>query len=185
MKTVLLILLINLALSGNFTFVKHPLTSEARCLDGTQAGFYYEQGTQTDKFVIYFQGGGLCLGDTLAATIASCDSRASTYLGSSSTYPDSRSFDTFGMISSLPTNPFHTWTRVYFPYCDGSVHQGSKTDTVLSLTGKNLYFRGAKNTLANFEYLNTNFKLFAAKKIIVVGTSAGGLAATIWSNYIY
>jgi len=48
-----------------------------------------------------------------------------------------------------------------------------------------LFFRGSNNTLAHFEYLDKNFNLFASSEIVITGTSAGGLASYIWSNYVY
>jgi len=48
-----------------------------------------------------------------------------------------------------------------------------------------MYFRGANNTLAHFKYLNDNFNLFQSNEIIITGTSAGGLASFVWSNYVY
>jgi hypothetical protein len=42
---------------------KFDNSTEALCLDGSPAGFYYEAGT-TDNFLIYLQGGGACEGAT-------------------------------------------------------------------------------------------------------------------------
>jgi hypothetical protein len=35
---------------------------------------------------------------------------------------------------------------VYIKYCDGTGHQGYRKDPVATPQGKNLYFRGFKNT---------------------------------------
>ena len=51
--------------------------------------------------------------------------------------------------------------------------------------GKDLYFRGSNNTEAHFRLLNEYFGLYSAKNIIITGTSAGGVASFIWSNYVY
>lgn len=69
MKNILLlVVLICQVLSANFTIYKH-VDSSAKCLDGSPAALYYQIGLQSNKFVLYFQGGGLCLGDTLNATL--------------------------------------------------------------------------------------------------------------------
>ena len=70
------------------------------------------------------------------------------------------------------------------PYCDGSVHQGSRLSPI-NYKDRDLYFRGSNNTLAHFAYLDQQFNLFSAKNIIITGTSAGGLAAFVWSNFVY
>jgi len=96
-------------------------------LDGSPAALYYQIGQKTDSFMIYFEGGGLCRGDGLADMIEYCYQRSFTHLGSSNNYSDSRSFDKWSYLSSdIEANPFANWTRVFIPYCDGSVHQGSR-----------------------------------------------------------
>ena len=74
-----------------------------------------------------------------------------------------RDFGNFSVLSNdVDSNPMYwSWTKVFVPYCDGSLHQGSKIQPI-SYKGKNLFFRGANNTLAQFNYLHTNFKLFQA-----------------------
>ena len=65
MRSIVIILLVGLTLSAElFTLVKHQ-NPAAKCLDGTQAALYYQLGAQKDKFLIYFEGGGLCRGETL------------------------------------------------------------------------------------------------------------------------
>ncbi len=32
------------------------------CLDGTPYGIYYKEGEEKENYVIYFEGGGACLG---------------------------------------------------------------------------------------------------------------------------
>lgn len=51
-----------------------------------------------------------------------------TDLGSSKSYPKSLNLDKFGFLSSdKDINPlFYKWSKAFIPYCDGSLHQGSK-----------------------------------------------------------
>ena len=114
-----------------------------------------------------------------------CYKRSFTDLGSSSKYPKKQNFDTISYLSSNPDeNPFYNWNRAFVPYCDGSLHQGSRL-LPISYKDRNLYFRGSNNTIAHFDFLNNNFNLFKASQIIITGSSAGGLASFIWSNYVY
>jgi hypothetical protein len=130
MKCLLLLALLSLALAQNFTLYKSTDPS-AKCLDGSAASLYFQAGSESDKFLIFFESGGLCRGDGLAETIEYCYKRSFTNLGSSNDYPVSRSFNNFPFLTPDPTlNPFHTWNRVFVPYCDGSVHVGSKLDPI-------------------------------------------------------
>ena len=42
---------------------------DALCLDGTQGAYYVREGTESDKFLLYFEGGGWCGLTTLDATL--------------------------------------------------------------------------------------------------------------------
>lgn len=68
-------------------------------------------------------------------------------------------------------------------YCDGAFHQGM-TKEPYSYKDTKLYFRGAVNTRAHFQYIHSRFGLNKAEKIILSGSSAGGIAALAWSNYL-
>ena len=69
MKLICLIqILVILTISDNFTLIRHN-SAAARCLDGSSAALYIHPATNSNKFVIYFEGGGLCRGDGLAEMI--------------------------------------------------------------------------------------------------------------------
>lgn len=68
MKIIYLLALACATLAAEFILHRHEDAS-ARCLDGSPAALYYQVGVQSDKFVIYFEGGGLCRGDGLADMI--------------------------------------------------------------------------------------------------------------------
>ena len=73
--------------------IVHNIDPEAKCLDGSPGLLYLHQGTQTDKFLIHFEGGGFCIGFTLAETIDFCYNRSKTHLGSSIYWPDQKQYD--------------------------------------------------------------------------------------------
>lgn len=57
---------------GNYKKVLNTIDPEAKCLDGTPGLLYTHEGGETDKFLIYFEGGGFCGDDTLPKTIEKC-----------------------------------------------------------------------------------------------------------------
>ena len=103
------------------------LDSGARCLDGSQAAVYISKGA-ANKTLIFFTGDGYCEGTSLSTTLENCYKRSKSEDGSSINYPDTYDLDTYGILSSDQNiNPnFWNWTRVYIPYCDGSLFQGTR-----------------------------------------------------------
>jgi hypothetical protein len=47
-----------------------------------------------------------------------------------------------------------------------------------------LYFRGAYNTRSHFKYLVDNYNFKNAEKVVLTGSSAGGIATFLWNNYV-
>jgi len=154
-------------------------------LDGSPAGIYISAGNNS-RVLIFFQEGGMCGGASLSDTLEDCYQRAGTDYGSSLKYPPTKNLDKWGVLSELEeTNPlFFNWTKVWVPYCDGGLHQGTRNREI-SYKDKSLYFRGTNNTLETLRYLNESVKFFSAETIVVTGVSAGGAATFLWSNYIY
>lgn len=70
-------------------------------------------------------------------------------------------------------------------YCDGTGHQGYKKDPVV-YKGKKIFFRGHNITIGTFDQLDKDYGLFSDKtsEIVITGESAGGLAVSLWSEYI-
>ena len=87
MKIVLLALVCKFAACHSiYQLIKHNDDQAARCLDGSPSAFYLSVGT-VHKFVLFFQGGGMCSGSSLDETISDCLDRSKTALGSSSLLP--------------------------------------------------------------------------------------------------
>ncbi len=63
--------------------VINSISKDALCLDGSSPYFYIHQGTEKNKFLIFFEGGGLCGEVTSGQTYESCYNRSFTDLGSS------------------------------------------------------------------------------------------------------
>ena len=82
----------------------------ALCLDGSPAGYYWRPGSLTDKFILFFEGGGWC------NTELDCFGRSSTALGSSRNWPATKGGG--GLLSSDCTKShFCNYNLVYMAYC--------------------------------------------------------------------
>lgn len=161
----------------------HETEADARCLDGSAPIIYVHEGSDKSRFVIFFIGGGLCSGLTVSDSIEDCYQRSKTNLGSSSIgWPDTISPG--GILSTDPNkSKFAGWTKIVFGYCDGSMHQGYRKNPI-SYKGVDLYFRGAAVTRSNFKWVQTRYNLRGAEQVILTGSSAGGVATFLWTNYL-
>jgi hypothetical protein len=88
---IILVLIVLPLVLCNYTLVKHPIETGARCLDGSPAALYYSLGSEKNrnKFIIFFNSGGLCKGVSLADTLD----------GSSANYPPTRDSKGGGLLS--------------------------------------------------------------------------------------
>jgi hypothetical protein len=103
--------------------------------------------------------------------------------GSSTFWPENKTLAE-GILSNDPTkNIFADWTKIIILYCDGSFHQGMTKDPY-SYKDTKLYFRGAVNTRSHFQYIHNRFNLSNAERVVLSGTSAGGIATYIWADYL-
>lgn len=136
------------------------------------------------KFMLYFEGGGWCDGQDLAGTTEACYQRSKIDMGSSKFTPPTFTYAN-GILSNNPKNYFHDFTKIYFKYCDGSGHQGSRNSPV-SYKDANLYFRGQDLTISTMNHVEQTHGLFSKNiEIVVTGGSAGGVAALTWTNYVW
>ena len=53
----------------NYKKIVHNFDPEAKCLDWTPGLLYVHEGGDPKKFLIFFQGGGLCGESTLSKTL--------------------------------------------------------------------------------------------------------------------
>jgi hypothetical protein len=76
------------------------------------------------------------------------------------------------------------WTKILLGYCDGGMHQGNRKIPI-SFKGSRLYFRGAVNTRSHFQWILQKYPNFkTASQIIITGSSTGGIASYLWTNYV-
>lgn len=158
----------------------------AKCLDGSTAGYYFApgHGSGDNKFYIDHQGGGWC------ETMERCLQRSTTTHGSSLDWPERAEWRKSHLFSTSPAdNPLaYNWNKVYVRYCDGSSFTSNQKDPV-EIDGVQLHMRGIGIIEAVMEDLATGDKgLGTATDVIIGGCSAGGLAALLhcdrWADHI-
>ncbi|KAJ1695449.1 hypothetical protein LUZ63_012147 [Rhynchospora breviuscula] len=156
----------------DLTLVENATEKGAVCLDGSPPAYHFLEGfdSGTDNWLIYLQGGGWC------HNVASCNARKYTRLGSSNRMERQVPFT--GILSNLSSNnpDFFNWNKVVIRYCDGASFSGDVEET--NQNGTTLYFRGERIWKAVLEELFLK-GLATAKKALLTGCSAGGLATYI------
>mmetsp|Transcript_17344 Transcript_17344/g.34605 ORF Transcript_17344/g.34605 Transcript_17344/m.34605 type:complete len:479 (-) Transcript_17344:192-1628(-) len=150
--------------NGERAEVKTPATyvltedPMAKCLDGSQYGYFLCPETGGSEWLIWMQGGGWCYTDE------ECYARARTAKGRSESG-----------THKCP-DPKHTKARVVFmEYCDGASFSGSVAQPVKH-NGKEIYYRGLNNFDGTIAHLQKHHGLSEASRVVLGGSSAGGLA---------
>lgn len=137
--------------------------SGAQCLDRSPAGYYIrEQDPQ--RWIIFLQGGGLCVEPV------DCMVRMKTDLGSSKAWPDTWN------VSEAPFSNesfFSGFSQVFVPYCSGDMWLGK--DTRAQLAKGNVQMSGHLILEALFQHLLENSSFSSATEIVFSGSSAGGV----------
>jgi len=167
----------------------------AACLDGSPPSYYFRPGfvdinannDGTDKFFIYFEGGGWCAGlsQPMVPSMDTCLHRSQGTLGSTLydmpyLFTDAGYFSTDKTINSVMYN----WNSVYMRYCDGTSYS-SNLDEPVPVNGVNLYFRGFRNVKALLEDLMNKYNFSESTQVVIGGCSAGGLASYLHVQYMY
>lgn len=185
MKLSILVFLLVLTIGANsqalYKKIANNLDPEARCLDGSIPSIYLHEA-DPKNILFYFIGGASCGEDSLSATLESCYQRSKSMYGSSIYWPETKVGE--GILSTDPTkNIFANWTKVIILYCDGAFHQGN-TKIPYSYKDAKLFFRGSVNTRSHFQYIHNRYNLSNAERVILSGSSAGGIATFIWADYL-
>lgn len=141
----------------------------ARCLDGTNAGYYFRPNKSTknpNAWVFYLQGGGLCVEPI------DCYKRKKSGLGSSSYWGQTVNQPN-GVLSNDPNlNPFYDFNHVYIRYCSGDTHTGTDGNGT-SLLG--FTFAGHLILEAVVRHLKATTEIASAPQMLISGGSAGGI----------
>jgi hypothetical protein len=152
------------------------------CVAGTPYSVFTKQGNPA-KLLIMLQGGGACWQDFYNCNVLSEDQE-----------PPPPQVGIWDEVSGL--NPIDDWSVVYLPYCDGSVFSGDNDvfdpawqafiEGALGLnpgTGPIVRFhRGLRNATAGIDVAKQMFP--QASRILVAGSSAGGVGATAFAPFL-
>ena len=105
---------------------------EAKCLDGSAPYLYIHEGGHKNKFLIWFQGGGICQGSSAPEIFADCIARSKTFEGSSNFTAEETTIFNGGYLSTdRQKNKFAKWTKIIIGYCDSFLHQGFRKDPIM------------------------------------------------------
>lgn len=173
-----------------YTTIELDNSTGARALDGTNYKFFVTPGRDedTDKFMIYWQGGKFC-GSEGENPLESCYNLLNSPFGSSKDWPSNGSTltdsDPWGPFSSIEeANPlFWKWNKVRFLPLDGANYLGYLEEPI-NYNGTEMWIRGYNNTMASLEYMRLNYGLFNASEIMLLGGSMGGVATMVWALYL-
>jgi len=111
----------------NTTYGSHG----GRCLDGSMAGYYYGRGT-SNLWIIYFQGGGACVGleDCITASNAWWQGNPTNRFASDTKLGLDLQCSALQGDCAENDLEFKSAHRVFIPYCTGDTHRGQVTTPV-------------------------------------------------------
>ncbi|CAI5984953.1 unnamed protein product [Closterium sp. NIES-64] len=166
-------------------------SARAVCLDGSPAGYYFRKGTGTgtNKWLIYFHGGGWC------TTAADCQQRAKTFRGSSRFWPKptdgnfTRLMNDYhtqftGILSAdTITNPvFGNWNLAVLMYCDGGAYMGYKGRVAVG--SSRVFYSGRRVVMLLLEDMLKIRGLSTASAVLITGCSAGGQGVAVSCDWM-
>lgn len=153
------------------------------CIAGTPYSVF-TKGQNPSRLLIMLQGGGACWdGFYNCNVLAEAQEPPPPPVG---IWTDA--FDTGGH-QGYERNPLAGWSIVYMPYCDGSVFSGDNTvfdpafgAAIGAPQAVFRFHRGLRNVTAGIDVAKSMFP--HARKIMVAGTSAGGVGATAFAPFL-
>jgi hypothetical protein len=140
------------------------------CALGTPYSFFYREGTDPSRLLIYFQGGGACW-ESL-----SCSGMFDATVDHTEPFAFRGVFD-----RAEPRNPLRAYSVVFVPYCTGDVHIGDASVSYGDGT-RSIGHRGFRNVTAVLEWIGALG--FRPSTVVVAGTSAGAYGALFYMRPI-
>jgi hypothetical protein len=136
-------------------------TAQLRCILGGDYFIMARRGTETNRTVLWLDGGGACWPGR-----DDCVQEAQFHPW----------IEEQGLAALRDDNPVRTWNFIYVPYCDGSIHFG---DSDADYDGDGVidhWHWGLRSTSAAVQLMKDLFP--DSQEILIAGCSAGG-AGTI------
>jgi hypothetical protein len=149
---------------------------DCACADGSEFSFWVRPADPA-RVVLFLEGGGACF-DAVTCVFTNADTY---YDWNISALDDPGARSGMGIFdASRADNPFADYTFVYVPYCTGDFHLGdATTEYSPELT---VQHNGWVNGTAAMSYLAEHFP--DAAEVVVVGESAGGIAAPVYGGLV-
>jgi hypothetical protein len=140
------------------------------CALGTPYSFFHREGTDPDRLLIYFQGGGACW------EWVSCSGMFDA------TVEHTEPFAFRGIFNRAePRNPLRAYSAVFVPYCTGDVHIGDASVSYGDAT-RRVGHRGFRNVSAVLDWMAA--RASRPRIVVVAGTSAGAYGALFYMRPI-
>ncbi|VFR01086.1 unnamed protein product [Cuscuta campestris] len=165
------------ATGGNDTLVNPTFVTVddgAVCLTGQPASYFFLKGfgNGTRNWLVFLNGGGWC------KNITDC-LQYIDYRKIGQDIPPAAFYNHL-LLTKRDENPeFFNWNKVSVTYCDGSSFTGNSDITIKN--GTTYYFRGARIFKAVMQELLAK-GMGSAENVLLAGSSAGGVAATIYCD---
>lgn len=171
---------------------KHPL---AVCNDGSAAAYYLHKG-DTASWVLHQQGGWWCW-DAYScgvrwAHFANHTTEKRTLMSTKALANLTSEHDTFNgekntglMAHNASVNPMANASKVFLVYCSSDAHAGNRSAGKVDGRGDSTWhFRGKAIVAAVIAELAAEYHLADAKKFLLTGGSAGGMATIANADFV-
>jgi hypothetical protein len=162
--------------------VQNAVSRQAVCNDGSSAVFYFREGSGSgaNNWIIFMAGGGLCY------SIQNCNERRLRFPELMTSRDKPAFFTGNGILSnSIVQNPdFYNANQVAIPYCSSDLWSGDRERS--RATGGH-EFRGLRIVRAIISDLRNRSgrnRLSSANRILLSGTSAGGIGTMVHLDWL-
>ena len=143
---------------------------DCQCSDGSEFSFWMREANP-DKVLFYLQDGGVCF------SAETCAPDLDLY----NTTVDGGPTGVGGIFDfANQRNPFADYSVVYVPYCTGDAHLGNTTTEYAP--GLTVHHHGYVNGIAALDHVAAIAS--GATQVVVVGESAGALAAPLYAGLV-
>ncbi|WMX12064.1 MULTISPECIES: pectin acetylesterase-family hydrolase [unclassified Aureispira] len=147
------------------------------CRDNSNTGIGVRLKNNSNKVIIYLEGGGGCF------NAVTCVANPSAFgqISFDSWQTVGLQFGIFDKGSSY--NPFKDWNYIYIPYCTGDVHSGTSYNSYVNIVHQDQKMVGHNNITLALEALKTYFGT-RLDEVFLTGSSAGGYGTLINANQV-